>query len=105
KTSGLYVPLFYFHYPPFCRIISSYEFGSLLSVLFVSYYGSRGHIPRYLGLGALMLCAGALLFSLPHFIANPPSLNDTLGYKAPGAMPVTCPSKVCYIVISQLLRC
>ena len=80
-------------------IISSYEFGSLVSVLFVSYYGNNGHIPRfasstfysfyqllfrYLGIGALLLCIGSLLFSLPHFIANPPTLNDTLGYKAPG---------------------
>ena len=85
-------------------IISSYELGSLLSVLFVSYYGSRGHIPRYLGIGALLLCAGSILFSLPHFIANPPSLNDTLGYKPPGAMPTTCSVTVSMPVLYRSLH-
>lgn len=51
-------------------VISSYEFGSLLSVLFVSYYGSQRHIPRWIGVGALMLSIGAFAFSLPHFLAE-----------------------------------
>ncbi|VDP50470.1 unnamed protein product [Soboliphyme baturini] len=52
-------------------IISSYEFGTLLSVVFVSYFGSRGHIPRWIGFGGLVLSFGSFLFSLPHFIATP----------------------------------
>ncbi len=52
-------------------IVSSYEFGSLLSVLFVSYFGSQGHIPRYIGCGAILLSLGSFLFSVPHFLAKP----------------------------------
>lgn len=52
-------------------IVSSYEFGSLLSVLFVSYFGSQGHIPRYIGCGAILLSLGSFLFSVPHFVAKP----------------------------------
>ena len=41
-------------------------------------------------MGALFMATGSIIFSMPHFIANPPSLNDTLGYRAPGQMPTTC---------------
>uniref|UniRef100_A0A914W9C0 Solute carrier organic anion transporter family member n=1 Tax=Plectus sambesii TaxID=2011161 RepID=A0A914W9C0_9BILA len=58
-------------------VVSSYEFGSLLSVMIVSYYGSRGHIPRFIGIGTLVLTAGSFLFTLPHFLASPPIFNLT----------------------------
>lgn len=38
----------------------------------------QGHIPRFVGIGALLLATGTLLFSVPHFIASPLTLNDTL---------------------------
>ncbi len=51
-------------------VVSSYELGSLFSVLTVSYYGSRGgHIPRFIAVGTLLLSAGSFLFALPHFLA------------------------------------
>ncbi|KFD65748.1 hypothetical protein M514_07633 [Trichuris suis] len=52
-------------------IVSSYEVGSLLSVVFVSYFGSSGHVPRWIGCGGLVLALGSFLFSLPHYIATP----------------------------------
>lgn len=61
-------------------VISSYEIGSLLSVVFVSYFGTHGHIPRWVGLGGVVLCLGSFLFSLPHFVApiyKPPNVNDS----------------------------
>nr|XP_054754598.1 solute carrier organic anion transporter family member 4A1-like [Lytechinus pictus] len=48
-------------------ISSSYDFGVLLVVVFVTYFGDRAHKPRWLGIGALGFAASSFLFSLPHF--------------------------------------
>lgn len=50
-------------------IAASYEFGSLVSVIFVSYLGSNRHIPKWIGMGVLVMGIGSLLFALPHIIA------------------------------------
>ncbi|XP_074656314.1 solute carrier organic anion transporter family member 5A1-like [Tubulanus polymorphus] len=51
-------------------IAASYEFGSLVAVVFVSYLGGRRHIPLWLGLGVVFMAIGAMMFSLPHIIAE-----------------------------------
>ncbi|WAR16892.1 SO3A1-like protein [Mya arenaria] len=51
-------------------IAASYEFGSLVTVVFISYFGGRRHIPRWIGKGVIMMGCGALLFALPHIIAK-----------------------------------
>ena len=50
-------------------IAASYEFGSLVSVIFVSYLGGRRHIPHWIGAGVVIMATGALLFFIPHVIA------------------------------------
>jgi len=51
-------------------IAASYEFGSLVAVIFISYFGGRRHIPRWIGKGVILMGVGALLFALPHIIAK-----------------------------------
>ncbi|XP_066908084.1 solute carrier organic anion transporter family member 3A1 [Halyomorpha halys] len=54
-------------------IASSYEIGNVTTVIFVSYLGSRRHIPVWIGIGAVIMGVGSLVFMLPHFTAEPPS--------------------------------
>lgn len=51
-------------------IASSYEIGNVITVIFVSYLGSRRHIPVWIGVGAVIMGLGSLIFMLPHFIAE-----------------------------------
>ncbi|NXM20502.1 SO4C1 protein, partial [Ploceus nigricollis] len=46
---------------------ASYDIAFCLLSLFVSYFGERGHKPRWLAFSAFMLGLGSLVFSLPHF--------------------------------------
>lgn len=48
---------------------SSYDIGSLCVLLFVTYVGGRGHKALWLGHGIFIMGVGAVVFSLPHFIA------------------------------------
>lgn len=54
-------------------IASSYEIGNVITVIFVSYLGSRRHIPVWIGVGAMIMGIGSLVFMVPHFTgeANP----------------------------------
>ncbi|KAK3798827.1 hypothetical protein RRG08_007184 [Elysia crispata] len=49
-------------------IASCYDIMFVLLVIPISYFGGRGHKPRYLGIGILVLGLGSFVFSLPHFI-------------------------------------
>lgn len=51
-------------------IAASYEFGSLVTVVFISYLGGRRHIPKWISYGIFMMSLGAFLFALPHIIAE-----------------------------------
>ncbi|XP_060076397.1 solute carrier organic anion transporter family member 5A1-like [Ylistrum balloti] len=51
-------------------IAASYEFGSLVTVIFISYLGGRRHIPRWIGYGIIFMGFGALLIVLPHVLAE-----------------------------------
>ncbi|XP_041332675.1 solute carrier organic anion transporter family member 4C1 [Pyrgilauda ruficollis] len=48
-------------------VSASYDIAFCLLSLFVSYFGERGHKPRWLAFSAFMLGLGSLVFSLPHF--------------------------------------
>ncbi|NWV82704.1 SO4C1 protein, partial [Dasyornis broadbenti] len=48
-------------------ISASYDIAFCVLSLFVSYFGERGHKPRWLAFSAFMLGLGSLIFSLPHF--------------------------------------
>uniref|UniRef100_A0A182UM09 Kazal-like domain-containing protein n=1 Tax=Anopheles merus TaxID=30066 RepID=A0A182UM09_ANOME len=52
-------------------IASSYEIGNVITVIFVSYLGSRRHIPVWIGIGAVIMGIGSLVFMLPHFTGEP----------------------------------
>lgn len=70
-------------------IASSYEIGNVVTVIFVSYLGSRRHIPKWIGIGmtidffktnsflikkihkgAVVMGIGSALFSVPHFTGD-----------------------------------
>ncbi|XP_018566773.1 solute carrier organic anion transporter family member 5A1 [Anoplophora glabripennis] len=51
-------------------VASSYEIGNVITVIFVSYLGSRRHIPVWIGVGAVIMGVGSLIFMVPHFIAE-----------------------------------
>jgi MFS family permease len=59
-------------------IAASYEFGSLVAVIFVSYLGGRRHIPVLLGFGAVFMGIGALMFALPHVLAQTYTLKGRI---------------------------
>ncbi|GAB6030943.1 hypothetical protein CHUAL_007768 [Chamberlinius hualienensis] len=51
-------------------IASAYEVGNLVTIIFVSYLGSRRRIPVWMGVGVLVMGLGSLIFVLPHFVTT-----------------------------------
>ncbi|XP_059175220.1 solute carrier organic anion transporter family member 5A1-like [Physella acuta] len=57
-------------------IATANHFGNLVAVIFVSYLGASRHIPKWIGLGVLIMGTGSLLFSLPHILAPKYTVNS-----------------------------
>ncbi|OTF79993.1 organic anion transporter-like protein, partial [Euroglyphus maynei] len=56
-------------------IVSTFEVGNLATIIFVSYFGTHRHIPRWIGTGIVVTAIGSLIFSLPHFMSLKSSLD------------------------------
>ncbi|KAM5262765.1 solute carrier organic anion transporter family member 1B3-like [Ctenodactylus gundi] len=48
-------------------IDGGFEMGNLLVIVFVSYFGSKLHRPKLIGIGCIVMGAGSILTALPHF--------------------------------------
>ncbi|PIK57274.1 putative solute carrier organic anion transporter family member 4A1 [Apostichopus japonicus] len=52
-------------------ISSAYDFTVMAIVVFVTYFGEKGHKPMWLGVGAIIFGIGSWMFTLPHFLTGP----------------------------------
>ncbi|KAM9332886.1 solute carrier organic anion transporter family member 2B1 isoform 2-T3 [Pholidichthys leucotaenia] len=52
------------------------EVGNTILIVFVSFFGSRVHRPRYIGGGALLASLASLLMAMPHFLFGPYKYTD-----------------------------
>lgn len=60
--------------PPRLRL----QVGNTVLIVFVSFFGSRVHRPRFIGGGALLACLASLLMAIPHFLSGPYEYTDRI---------------------------
>ncbi|XP_007259649.2 solute carrier organic anion transporter family member 2B1 [Astyanax mexicanus] len=59
-------------------VASFNEVGNTVLIVFVSFFGSRVHRPRCIGIGALIASMAAFLIALPHFISGEYEYTDDI---------------------------
>ncbi|XP_072230852.1 solute carrier organic anion transporter family member 2B1 [Leuresthes tenuis] len=52
------------------------EVGNTILIVFVSFFGSRVHRPRFIGGGALLSCLASLMMAMPHFLSGAYEYTD-----------------------------
>lgn len=57
------------------------QVGNTVLIVFVSYFGSRVHRPRCIGIGAIIASMASFLFALPHFISGKYQYTDDINSK------------------------
>ncbi|KAM6473200.1 solute carrier organic anion transporter family member 4C1 [Liasis olivaceus] len=66
-------------------ISAGYDISFSVLCLFISFYGERGHKPRWLALSSFLIALGAFVFSMPHFTSG----KYTYGEKVEDICPVS----------------
>ncbi|XP_072175526.1 solute carrier organic anion transporter family member 4A1-like [Diadema setosum] len=51
-------------------IVTAYDISNLIVCAFVTYFGERGHKPKWVGVGSILFSIGSAVFCLPHFLAG-----------------------------------
>lgn len=58
-------------------ILSSWDIGSLLCLVFLAYVGSRGHKPRWVAAGTVLMSLACFLWYLPHHVYGPGGIDNS----------------------------
>ncbi|XP_076056544.1 organic anion transporting polypeptide 30B isoform X2 [Oratosquilla oratoria] len=59
-------------------ISSMYEIGNVITVIFVSYLGSKRRIPVWIGVGCLVMGIGSMMFLMPQIVLDRWSLDESV---------------------------
>ncbi|XP_042311154.1 solute carrier organic anion transporter family member 4C1 [Sceloporus undulatus] len=59
-------------------ISAGYDISFCALCLFISFYGERGHKPRWLAMASFLIALGSLVFSLPHFTSGIYTYGDKI---------------------------
>ena len=62
-------------------IASSFDVAVLVSVLFISYFGGKGHKPRWLGVSLIVIGIGSFVFALPQFLFGPYDVGNNAKFR------------------------
>lgn len=74
-------------FPPPGILLTGNDISQTLLAIFLSYYGTFGHRPRWLGVGALLTALSCLTAALPHIIYGPG--RDALEAARAASLPTT----------------
>lgn len=58
------------------HLLYSLQVGNTVLIVFVSFFGSRVHRPRCIGIGAILASMAAFLIALPHFFSDKYEYTD-----------------------------